>query len=252
MLKKSIILVVSLCGLFFIQSVWAKKDTSYQQVSDPLESVNRAIWDFNYNYLDKPIYRPVVHSYVHYIPEGARRSSNNFMRNLEEPMSMVNNLLQFKFKAAVNNLMRFAFNSTFGLFGLIDVMGRAGVQRNLSDFSDVLGHYGVGDGPYLMLPFIGPSTPRQLAGDLVDQFYFPMNQLSLVEKLVRFTVNGVNERASVINQEALVDGSLDSYSFVKNAYMQYRRYRYYDGHPPAEPSSTDIDMSKYMNEIEGN
>ncbi|MFM2485127.1 MlaA family lipoprotein [Celerinatantimonas yamalensis] len=218
---------------------------------DPLESFNRAMWNFDYNYLDKPIYRPIVHRYVKSIPSGGRHSINNFMRNLEEPASMFDNLLQFKFQAAVHNLTRFIFNTTLGMFGFIDVMGRAGVDRNLSDFSDVLGHYGVGDGPFLMLPVAGPSTPRQLTGDVVDQFYFPMAQMNLIEKAVRWTLDGVNRRASVVDQEGLVDSALDPYTFVKNAYLQYRRYRYYDGHPPAQKSQ-NIDMSKYLNEIEPN
>jgi phospholipid-binding lipoprotein MlaA len=203
------------------------------------------MWDFDYNYLDKPIYRPVVHAYVNHVPSAGRRSLNNFMQNLEEPASMVNNLIQFKFKAALDNFTRFVFNSTFGFFGVVDVMGRAGVKRNLVDFSDVLGHYGVGDGPFLMLPVFGPSTPRQLTGDIVDQFYFPFTQFNLVEKTIRWTVNGLNRRASVIDQEGLVDNALDPYSFVRNAYMQYRRYRYYGGKPP-EQKEQSFDVSKYM------
>ncbi|MFM2478304.1 VacJ family lipoprotein [Celerinatantimonas sp. MCCC 1A17872] len=227
----------------------SQASNSYQN-HDPLEPFNRVMWNFDYNYLDKPIYRPVVHGYVNHVPSAGRRSLNNFMQNLEEPASMVNNLLQLKFKAALDNFTRFVFNSTFGFFGVVDVMGRAGVERHLTDFSDVLGHYGVGDGPYLMLPVLGPSTPRQITGDIVDQFYFPFTQLNMVEKAVRWTVNGLNRRASVIDQEGVVDNALDPYSFVRNAYMQYRRYRYYGGKPP-EQKSQQVDVSKYMDEIEG-
>lgn len=228
----------------------ASMQVSNYQNDDPLQPFNRVMWDFDYNYLDKPIYRPVTHAYVNHVPNAGRRSLNNFMKNLEEPASMVNNLLQFKFKAALNNFTRFVFNSTLGFFGVVDVMGRAGVDRHLTDFSDVLGHYGVSDGPFLMLPVLGPSTPRQLTGDLVDQLYFPFAQFSFVEKTIRWTVNGLNRRASVIDQEGLVDNALDPYSFVRNAYMQYRRYRYYDGKPPQQ-NNQSIDVSKYMNEIEG-
>lgn len=223
--------------------------------NDPLEPVNRAVWNFNYNYLDKPIYRPIVHGYVNHVPSNGRKSINNFMRNLEEPASMVNNLLQLKFKAALHNLTRFVFNSTLGGLGFIDVMGRAGLKRDLSDFNDVLASYGVGDGPYVMLPVMGPSTPRQITGDLVDQLYFPFAQFSWVEKAVRWGVNGVTLRASVIKQEGLVDNALDPYGFVKNAYLQYRRYRYHQGENAhqAEPLNTpkQVDMSQYMDEIEG-
>ncbi|MFM2482663.1 VacJ family lipoprotein [Celerinatantimonas sp. YJH-8] len=251
MLKKTIMFWVIVPLFVCFQANAAEKDGSTQDY-DPLESINRPIWNFNYNYLDKPIYRPVVHGYVNHVPSGGRRSVNNFMRNLEEPGSMVNNLMQLKFKAALNNFTRFVFNSTFGVFGLIDVMGRAGVKRDLSDFSDVLGHYGVGDGPYLMLPALGPSTARQLTGDIVDQFYFPFTQLNMLQTAIRWTVDGVNRRSEVVDQEPLVDGSLDSYSFVKDAYLQYRRYRFYNGHPPAQQPDSSVDMGQYMDEIESN
>lgn len=252
MLKKTIMFWVIVPLLIVLQGCakGPEKNSVTTQNYDPLESINRPVWHFNYNYVDKPIARPVVHSYVDHVPSGGRKAVDNFLSNLQEPASMVNNILQLKFDLAVKNFARFVFNTTFGMLGSIDVMGRAGEERELADFSDVLGHYGVGDGPYLMIPVMGPSTTRQLAGDIVDQFYFPFAQLSFLQNALRLTADGVNRRSKVVDQEPLVDDSLDSYSFVKNAYFQYRRYRFYDGNLPDQQSEPSEDMDKYLNEID--
>ncbi len=224
---------------------------SYQSFSDPFEGFNRRMWHFNYNYLDKPIYRPATHGYAKYVPFGLREALNNVIRNLEEPASFANHLLQGKVERAANNLVRFVFNSSFGLFGIFDLMGKSGVQRDIEEFGDVLGFYGVPEGPYIMLPVLGPSTVRKEAGDWVDAFVSPLNNLSFTEQVVKWGLDGLYKRSSVIDQEALLDNSLDSYTFIKEAYIQYRLYRFYNGKPPTQ-SQHDIDsaLEDYLDEID--
>ncbi|GAD01910.1 MULTISPECIES: MlaA family lipoprotein [Agarivorans] len=226
-------------------------DEPYQDFSDPFEGFNRSMWNFNYNYLDKPLYRPVTHVYAEYLPFGIREAMNNVIRNLEEPASFANHLLQGKVERASNNLVRFLFNSSFGIFGIFDLMGRSGVQRDIEEFGDVMGFYGVPEGPYVMLPVLGPTTVRKEVGDWVDAFASPLTNLTFAEQVIKWGLDGLYKRASVIEQEPLLDNSLDSYTFVKDAYLQYRLYRFYNGKPPTS-SKQDIDsaLEDYLDELE--
>lgn len=235
-------------------SITASAEENAGNASDPFEPINRAIWKFNYEVLDKPIYRPVSRQYLK-IPYGIRLAFKSFVSNLEEPSSFVNHLLQLKFEEAGGNLVRFSVNSTFGLLGFIDIMGRAGLEQNTEEFADVLGYYGIGMGPYLMVPVAGPYTVRELAGTIVDGLYFPFAELGFAESAAIWGVDGVRKRASVIDQEGLLDNSLDPYAFVKGAYIQYRRFRFYNGNPPALPmqqtqEEDDADLESFLDEIE--
>lgn len=206
--------------------------------SDPLESINRPIWDFNYKVLDKHVLRPVAVFYRNNVPDPAKTGIYNFVSNLEEPSSAVNNLLQGKFAYAANATGRFLVNSTLGIFGLFDMAETMGMERKQDEFGEVLATWGVGDGPFLMVPALGPSTVRNEVGDLVDSAYFPLEAISFWQSLGLSAIKGIHMRAEFLEQENLLENSLDSYTFVKDAYYQARRNAIYDGHPP-EPANND-------------
>lgn len=148
-------------------------------VYDPFESINRVMWDINYDYLDPYVARPVSLAYVNYVPSPVRTGIRNFIANLDEPASMVNSIIMLEGEQAITHFNRFWINSTFGLAGLIDIASLADIG-NPGDraFGDAMGYYGVGNGPYFMVPMYGPITLREGAGDLVDDLYFPLNLLS--------------------------------------------------------------------------
>ncbi|WAJ69252.1 MlaA family lipoprotein [Catenovulum adriaticum] len=202
------------------------------ELNDPLESVNRSVWDFNYDILDKHILRPTALAYQKYMPMPVRIGLVNMSSNLEAPSSMINNLLQAKPKEAATSAGRFLLNSTVGLLGLVDVAGYIGLKPEEEEFDEVLGKWGVSTGPYLMLPAYGPSVPRELAGDVVDSAYFPLDGLTIWLSAFRFGIDALESRIQVIPQEQLLEDSFDPYIFVKEAYFQNTQFKVYDGDPP--------------------
>jgi len=126
---------------------------SVSDPKDPLESINRPLWTFNWDYVDKYVTKPVAVAYAEYTPKPVRSGLYNFVRNLDEPATIINNLLQLKFTEAAKSTGRFVLNSTIGVLGIFDPASDFGWTRKREEFGEVLGSYGVGDGAYLMLPF---------------------------------------------------------------------------------------------------
>ncbi len=222
---------------------------TYDDPRDPFEGFNRAMWDFNYLYLDRYIYRPVAHGYNDYLPLPVKTGVNNFVLNLEEPSSLVNNSLQGKWGWAANAGGRFTINTTVGLLGVIDVADMMGMPRKQDEFHEVLGYYGVPNGPYFMAPFAGPYVVRELASDWVDGLYFPLSELTIWQSIVKWGLKGLHTRASAIDQERLVDNALDPYTFVKDAYLQHLDYKVYDGNVPQKQEDDEL-LDQYMQELE--
>lgn len=221
---------------------------TYDDPNDPFEKFNRVMWEFNYNYLDRYLVRPVAHGYRDFVPNPMKFGIDNFVRNLDEPSSMVNNLLQGKWLWASNAGGRFLVNSTLGLAGLVDVAHMMGMERKQDTFSEVLAFYGAPNGPFIMAPVFGPFTSLEVATDWVDNMYFPLNELTLLQTFIKWGFKSLNERANAIDQEQLIDNSLDSYSFVKNAFYQHLDYKIYDGDPPNVED--DILLDQYLDELE--
>ena len=226
------------------------KNEAYKDNRDPLEGINRVLFDFNYNVLDKYVYRPTTIVYIDYVPDVAKEGVNNLIRNLDEPSSAVNNLLQTNWQDSATNVSRFLINSTIGVVGLMDVASHMGLRRKLDTFGEVMGVYGVSDGPYLMLPVMGPSSVREEVGDYVDELYWPLSGFTFWPKLITWGFKGLYARAQLIEQERLLAESLDPYAFVKEAYFQYVRYEVYDGKPPEEKRADDTVLDDYLNEID--
>jgi phospholipid-binding lipoprotein MlaA len=195
---------------------------------DPWESFNRSMFAFNET-MDALFLKPVAIGYRKVTPDFVDHSVTNFFRNIEDVYTVGNSLLQLKPHKAAMHTARIMFNTTFGLGGLIDVGTAFQIERNREDLGQTLGYWGVPKGPYLVLPFMGPSLIRHASGTLTEQFAF-----SLVAVFVADTprygligLNFVDKRADVIPAEALIIG--DKYSFVRNAFFQLREYEVQDG-----------------------
>ena len=218
--------------------------------SDPFEDFNRVMWDLNYDYLDKYLLRPTAVFYQNYIPRPMQNGIYNAATNLDEPSSTVNNMLQGNVEDSGNAFARFLINSTAGIFGLFDVASQIGLTRKQDEFGEVLATYGVNDGPYLMLPGIGPTTVRHEVGDFIDGQYYPLANFNLWTGLGITAIKGIHSRAQLMDKEALLEGSLDPYSFVKEAYYQQRLYDIYDGEVPEIEEPEDEEGDDFDDEFD--
>jgi phospholipid-binding lipoprotein MlaA len=213
------------------------------EVNDPIEGFNRAMWDINYDYLDPYLVRPVSLAYVDYVPVPVRKGVANFLSNLDEPSSMVNNIIMGNGEKAVDHFNRFWINSTFGLLGLIDIASAAGISdHNDKAFSDAVGHYGVGNGPYVMVPGYGPWTVRE-ASDVVDGMYVPLTYLNFWAGLGKWALEGMESRAALVPQEAMLHNSPDPYSLTRDAYLQRQDFK-----AEIESDEYNVDEEAYLDE----
>jgi len=219
-------------------------DESLSDPRDPLEIVNRPFWTFTWDYADKYVAKPASEVYTTYTPPFLRTGLYNMALNLNEPSSIINNLLQLKFTAAAKSTGRFVLNSTIGLLGFYDPASDFGWSGEQEEFGEVLGSYGVSDGAYIVIPGLGPSSVREEVGDYVDGLYWPLVVIDFWPNIVRLGVIGLEKRASIRDQEQLLVESADPYEFIKNAYFQNMNYRLYDGSPPIvidEDEEAEID-----------
>lgn len=196
---------------------------------DPFEPINRVVWDFNYEILDRFLVRPVTVAYVTVTPQFVRSGLLNAAENLSEPASAVNNLLQGKAVESLTSVGRFLVNSTVGIVGVFDVATKMGLENKEEDFGEVLGVWGVGTGPYLMLPALGPSDFRSLTGRVVDNVYWPTTVINDPYVIAANVVKIVEVRASLLAQEETLNRSLDRYLFVRDAYFQRLAFKVSDG-----------------------
>jgi len=217
---------------------------------DPFETINRPFWVFTWDYADKYVLKPTSTAYVETVNEDVRSGLYNVAMNLNEPSAVINSLLQGKFSDAAKSTGRFVLNSTIGLFGLFDPASDFGWGRKHEEFGEVLGSYGVGDGPYLVLPGMGPTSVREEVGDFVDHYYWPLAVIDFWPNLLRVGIIALEKRAELADQEQLITESVDSYEFVKNAYFQNMNYKVYDGNPPIIVEDNDEALEAFMDEIE--
>ncbi len=198
---------------------------------DPFENVNRDLWEFNWEVLDKNVLRPLAVGYTS-LPQPVQNSVRSVVTNLEEPGYAVNSLLQGKFRKSGIAVSRFFVNSTIGILGIFDVANSMGIKRHKEDFGQTLAVAGVNNGPFLMLPGYGPSTFRDGLGDFVDGQIFPMYLIDWPWNLVKTGLKAVYTRADLMQQEQLIYDSSDSYIFVRDAYFQNQNFKVFDGNPP--------------------
>jgi len=204
---------------------------------DPFERYNRAMYQFNESF-DRNVAVPVAEAYRNVVPDPINKGISNFFRNLDDVVVVINDVLQLKFEQAAQDATRIIFNTTFGLLGFIDVSTSWDLPKHNEDFGQTLGYWGVPPGPYFIIPFLGPSTIRDSAGLATDYLYFDpvLNQVDDVTlKWSLFTLNLVDLRADLLGVKGLLDtAALDPYIFTREAYLQRRRNRVYDGNPPQE------------------
>jgi phospholipid-binding lipoprotein MlaA len=208
-----------------------------------LSGLNRSVYAFN-NTADKVVLKPAAKVYDTLLPGAAQRSVGHFFNNLGEPLNVLNNLLQGKVDDALSSTYRFAVNSTIGVFGLFDVAKSYQVDRKREDFGQTLAAWGVKPGPYLVLPFLGPSNLRDGFGFAIDNLTF--NSAAAISddsntRLALTVLNVVDVRAGLLGSSDLLEQQLDPYLFLKGAYEQNRLKSIYDGSPPVRPDD-DLDF----------
>ena len=217
---------------------------------DPLEGFNRAVYKFN-DTADKAVIKPVAGAYKAVLPSPIRSGVGNFFANLSTFVSAVNNVLQFKFSDAFDDAGRFVINTTFGVAGVMDLASMDGVAKHNEDFGQTLGHWGLGDGAYLVLPFLGPSTLRDTGGLAVDAFFFkpvryvedPATRNSLLATEL------LDTRAQLLPGSDLLDeAALDPYAFMRDAYLQRRHHQIQDG----EANAVDSEFEESNSNVEIN
>lgn len=191
--------------------------------ADPLESMNRSIYSFNEG-VDEAVFKPVATAYQTVTPRVARQGVSNFFDNLGDAWSFVNNVLQGQGQGAYNSMVRFSVNTVLGIGGLFDIASEAGIERHKQDFGQTLGRWGMPTGPYLVLPFWGPSTVRDSAGLVVDAFGYPANSMDDVRwRNSLFGLRMVNNRANLLKAGDVLDSvALDKYSLVRDVYLRSR------------------------------
>jgi phospholipid-binding lipoprotein MlaA len=199
----------------------------FEQTNDPIEPLNRAVFDFNHA-LDQAIFKPVAQGYRDYIPQYGRDRIRDMLRNLRAPLTFANDLLQGEPDRAVQTAMRFTFNTGFGVLGLFDIASPGGIPYHDEDFGQTFAVWGVGEGPYVVLPIFGPSNPRDTVGMVAEWLADPVDYGFAAAgaswgSYARGGVSGVEKREN--NIEGLDDverNSIDLYSAIRSLYRQHR------------------------------
>ena len=220
-------LFLLLLALIIVPSTYASDD-------DPLEPMNRAIFEFN-EIVDDNVLKPIAKGYKYVTPDPVEVGISNFFSNIGEIGTITNDLLQLKFAQAGRDTMRFFLNSTLGIFGIFDVATPLGLSKNKEDFGQTLGFWGVPDGPYLVLPFLGPSSFRDGPSMIVDYELSPVEQLHHEERQVLQTLDIVDTRARLLRATKILDtAAKDKYIFIRESYLQKRESQVNDGNVKEE------------------
>lgn len=200
---------------------------------DPFESFNRAMYTFN-DTLDKAILKPVAKGYNAVLPDPVNKGVSNFFSNIDDIVVIFNNLLQLKIEQAASDTARVFFNTTIGLLGFIDVASAMDLPKHDEDLGQTFGYWGINTGPYLVLPFLGSSNIRDAVGLIGDSYVDPLNGVSPDgTRNWMILLEGVDTRAGLLSaSKVLEEAALDEYLFTRDAYLQRRQDRVYDGNPP--------------------
>ncbi len=223
--------IVAIAGLLTLSLL---SGCASQANKDPLEGINRGVYKFN-DVADKAIIKPVATAYKAVAPTPIRKGINNFFSNLGSITTVFNDLLQFKFSNAFADAGRFVINSTFGIAGIFDVASMDKIAIHKEDFGQTLGYWGVGNGAYLVLPLLGPSSVRDFTGLVIDTsttdpvtYTHNIDQVDLYYQIR--AVQFLDKRTDLLTATDLVDeASLDPYAFMRDAYLQRRASLVQDG-----------------------
>ncbi len=215
--------------------------------SDPLEPLNRKVTAFN-DVADDVVLRPVAVFYGQVLPTVVRKGISNFFSNQSDVMSFFNSLAQLKLEAAAKNAMRVGINTTVGLGGIIDWATQLKIDKHKEDFGQTMAFWGVSSGPYVVLPFFGPSTVRDSLGLCIDVKTDVNQQVANIgvrNTLTLLRLTDKRERYLTLS-DAVKQASLDPYTFTRDAYLQKRLNDIYDGNPPMMDDLEDPDSSLPM------
>ena len=234
----SVGLVISLVLLSACSSTPQQVQPQVSDARDPWQQFNRKTYAFN-TVLDENLLVPVVNVYKDVAPDPVEKGVSNFFSNLSDVGNMFNHGLQLKPLQAGKDLSRLVINTTLGLGGLIDVASDLGIYQQPEDFGQTLGYWGVKPGPYLVLPFLGPSTLRDTGATLIDVGSSPINQYDPVaHQFVIYGLQVVDHRRQLGDLEALISG--DPYVFIREAYLQRREHLINDGVPSQDDEFDDF------------
>jgi len=232
----SVIRPALLLGLLMLSG--CSSTSAYKNPKDPFEGYNRSMYKFN-DTVDSAVIKPLAEGYKNNVPNQAQKIVHNFFSNIDDIFVTANDLLQLKFSQAASDFTRVWVNSIFGVFGLFDVAHK--LEKHNEDFGQTLGHWGVGSGPYVVLPLFGPSSVRDGTGLAVDSYY------GLIENLENrgvsntlFATGLFDQRVRLLDAEKVIEGTvMDRYSFIRDAYLARRQSLVYDGSPPREKYDDD-------------
>ena len=209
-----------------------------EQANDPFEPMNRFVFGMN-NGFDKAVLLPVAQAYVDVVPDPARDSVHNFLENLDLPVTFANDILQGEFTRAGQTAGRFTVNTTIGIGGLIDVASSMGIPDHTEDFGQTLGTWGVGEGPYLVMPFFGPDPPRDIFGQVADIFMDPTTYIHIDGHIYwsagREMAMAIDLRSRSIDQlDSIERSSVDYYASMRSLYRQHRNNEIRNGKPDVD------------------
>lgn len=215
---------------------------------DPLEPINRLTFAFN-DKLDRYAVKPVAQMYAEYIPEPAQQGVSNVMGNINDVNSIIGNVMEGEFKNAVKDIGRVFINTLFGMFGLVDWASDMGLEKQGRGIGDALGRWGIGTGPYLVLPFMGPLTVRDSTDPIFNwTLGVPAHFTSTAGHYSYLIIGSISSRASLLSYEKALEEQLifDKYSYIRDSYLQKRYNDVYRGDAPApfelgEPTTPDND-----------
>lgn len=240
-------LEVGLCSRFgtavLLLSLLAGCASHQAQISDtrdPFEPINRVSYAIN-DGVDRAFLRPAARTYKTVTPVFLQSGVSNVFANAKYPVTLVNNALQGKFSATLNDTCRFVLNSTLGLGGLFDPATDVGLDTHDEDFGQTFGVWGVGAGPYFVVPFFGPTTLRDGIGSIADDFAEPRSYLE--DDSTRWTLwatGNFEKRVRLLDADAVLDRAGDPYTFVRSAYLQRREYQVRDGDVPVEDFEAEM------------
>jgi phospholipid-binding lipoprotein MlaA len=224
------------------------------QPQDEWEGWNRSVHGFNDD-VDRVVLKPIAKGYQEWVPEPVNQGVTNFFGNITDIGVTLNDLFQLKMLQGGMDLSRFLINTTAGVGGLFDVASKLDLPKHNEDFGQTLGFWGVPSGNYLVLPLLGPSSPRDAAGLLGDALLNPLTYISFGSSAaVGAAITGAkavevtDARADLLSSEKIVDeAAVDRYDFIKNAYLQNREYLVHDGNPP-EQNLDDFDLEEAIGE----
>ena len=222
----------------------ASVPTDARDPADPWEGFNRSMYNFN-DGLDKAVLKPVAQGYQAVMPDPADKAVSNFFSNLDDIWVIVNDLLQFKFHQALEDFARFTFNSTFGILGLIDIASDMGLPKHEEDFGQTLGAWGVNTGPYLVLPFFGPSNMRDGIGLVADSYGDVVwrEVEPTRDRNVLYGLRLVDKRADLLRSEKIFrEAALDPYVFMRESYLQRREFLVTDGASGESQGDDDLPL----------